>query len=483
MKKLSERRKAMPKHLPNISIEKYAAYLDGNLPDEEMRQIDAFIENDSDMKAFVEADHIIEENNDMDWIDDDLQPFDMLSAFELPNIDFGLAFEHDLFVDKNYSDVGDRFNANIESILDEINEDNNILNNSIMAKNTEYKTYGEHSENIKDLNIQQPDDHSCALRAQQIVLRDYGIDIPFEDLEQIALEAGYYSDNGTYQHDIGKVVEMAGVGIHQMDGATIYDLTNELAQGHRIIVSVDADELWYNDRLSGKIANWISDRFGTQAGNHALIVAGVEVNPDNPSDVKVVLTDSGSGDLRVEYSLDQFMDAWQDSNYFMVATDVPAPYQYDAYTGMEVPSNFMVEQHFNQFVAEHSYQLNPDLINIPYGYQPAFTGHLDTISDVKYEDFRSKYDLLQGAKSNAVLQSKNFSGMVTALVNDIKSLFGHHIEPMPEENQQEDIHPNGEEMNQDDDWSNDGIHPFENHFDHPDHTGPYTDGFDGIDLY
>ena len=29
----------MVKHLPHISIEKYAAYLDGNLPDEEMKQI------------------------------------------------------------------------------------------------------------------------------------------------------------------------------------------------------------------------------------------------------------------------------------------------------------------------------------------------------------------------------------------------------------------------------------------------------------
>ena len=117
MKKLSERRKAMPKHLPNISVEKYAAYLDGNLPDEEMRQIDAFIENDSDMKAFVEADHIIDENNDMDWIDDHLQPFDMLSAIELPNIDSDLAIENN----NNLLDVSDRIEDEIESITNDNN--------------------------------------------------------------------------------------------------------------------------------------------------------------------------------------------------------------------------------------------------------------------------------------------------------------------------------------------------------------------------
>ena len=83
------------------------------------------------------------------------------------------------------------------------------------------------------------------------------------------------------------------------------------------------------------------------------------------------------------------MDAWQDSSCFMAATDQAAPYQYDAMTGMEVPSNFAVEHYFNQFVVENSYQLNPDLINIPIDYQPAFDGHLDMIGNLlnPTEDF------------------------------------------------------------------------------------------------
>ena len=473
----------MVKHLPHISIEKYAAYLDGNLPDEEMKQMKTFIDTDADMQAVLEADSNIGADLDLDLLENEPIPFDFeLASIKLPTLNTGLALEQNVFFDELFSSDSDRYGEEMVSIINETDQDNNSQNNIIMAKNTEYKTYGEQGENIKDLNILQPDDHSCALRAQQIILRDYGIDIPFEDLEQIAKNAGYYSDSGTYQHDMGKVLEMAGVGMHQIEGGTVYDLTNELAQGHRIIVSVDADELWYNDKFKDKISNWISDRFGTQAGNHALIVAGVEVNPDNPNDVKVVLTDSGAGDLRVEYPLDQFMDAWQDSNYFMVATDVPAPYQYDASTGMEVPSNFASQVYFNQFVEEHSYQLNDDCIISPQGYQPAFKGHLDTISDVKYEDFRSKYDLLQGAKSDAVMQSTNIPGMITALVNDIKSLFGHHTEPKPEE-YHTGTNPHDEEPYPDDDLPDEGIHPFENNFDHPDHAGPYTDGFDGIDLY
>lgn len=290
--------------------------------------------------------------------------------------------------------------------------------------NQGFRTYGESAENLSDpIFIQQPDDHSCALRSQQIILRDFGIDIPFDDLEKIALEAGVYSDQGTYTYDIGKVLEIAGVGMHQVDGSTIYDLTNELAQGHRVIVSVDADELWYNDTASGKINNWISDAIRHQGGNHALIVAGIEVNVEDPNDVKVVLTDPGAGHLRIEYPMDQFMDAWQDSNCFMAATDNAAPYQYDALSGMEVPSNFVVEQHFNDFITQHSWQLSGDNIADPENYHPAFTGHIDNVGNVSYESFIDKFHSIVSTR-------RSFNGntpteIMKTLYDDIKGLFVH----------------------------------------------------------
>lgn len=255
-----------------------------------------------------------------------------------------------------------------------------------------YHVWGESGENVIDpVYIQQPDDHSCALRCQQIVLRDFGIDIPFDQLEELAKQYGVYTDQGTYTYDIGKVLQIAGVGMHQVEGTTFMDLTNELAHGHRVIVSVDANELWYNDSFTEKLKNWFDDTLGTQGGNHALIVAGVEVNPQNPDEVKVVLTDPGAGHLRIEYPMEQFMDAWKDSNCFMAATDNPAPYQYDAETRMEVPSNFAVQQYVNEFVASHGYQLSPDMINIPQGYQPAFTGHLSMVGNFSYSEFENNY--------------------------------------------------------------------------------------------
>lgn len=336
-----------------ISEEMLGAYLEGNLNEDEISDIISVISQDgivSNLMTSIEE-TLSDENNFEFFLDDQI---------DFPDEDF--------------------FNSTYE-----LEEETESMNRK------SYNIYGEAGENVKDpVYIQQPDDHSCALRSQQIVLRDFGIDIPFEKLEELALSNGVYSDQGTYTYDIGKVLQIAGVDMHQVQGSTFLDLTNELAQGHRVIVSVDANELWYTDPAS-KLKNWFNDAIGKQGGNHALIVAGVEVNPQDPKDVKVVLTDPGTGHLRLEYPLDQFMDAWKDSKCFMAATDYPAPYQYDPETGMEIPSNFMVQQFVNDFISSNGYQLSPDLINIPHDYQPAFTGHLDMVGNVDYDTFENEY--------------------------------------------------------------------------------------------
>ncbi len=370
-----------------VSEEMLGAYLERTLNGSELSELQSIISADYDLASFVST------------IESDSQNFDEIYNGDL--IDFS---GDSVFIDEfeNFEDMKDLAKA--------------------------YNTFGEHGENILDpVYVQQPDDHSCALRSQQIVLRDYGIDIPFQQLEKLALDNGVYTEHGTYTYDIGKVLQIAGVGMHQVQGSSLYDLTNELAQGHRVIVSVDANELWYTDSMN-KLKNWFNDAIGNQGGNHALIVAGVEVNPNDFNDVKVVLTDPGAGHLRVEYPLDQFMDAWKDSKCFMAATNDPAPYQYDATTGMEVPSNFAVQQHINDFVANNSYQLSPDMINVPQGYQPAFVGHLDVVGDVDYDAFKADYAAMVEKRIPSILSVKE------------------QIEEVAKLHEEQEIH-NGNELN------------------------------------
>jgi hypothetical protein len=386
--------------IPLISIEKFAAFLDGNLSANEMQHVSALISTDSKMQGIMELSDFMDDDPHNNYDSSELSDELFFIDFDIPSIG---SDSYDLEDETLLNEEGlaslheckeeDNINFHQSDYYDSLGDKNNINNMNARTLQSGKILYGESGENIIDpIFIRQPDDHSCALRSQQIVLRDFGIDIPFEDLEKLAKEYGVYTDQGTYTYDIGKVLQLAGVDMHQVEGTSLYDLTNELAQGHRVIVSVDASELWYNDSFTGKLKNWFDDTFGNQGGNHALIVAGVEVNPDNPNDVKVVLTDPGAGHLRIEYPLNQFMDAWKDSNCFMAATDNAAPYQYDAETGMEIPSNFAVQQYINEFVASNGYKLSPDMINIPQNYQPAFTGHLNIVGNMDYESFEETYN-------------------------------------------------------------------------------------------
>ena len=164
--------------------------------------------------------------------------------------------------------------------------------------------------------LQQYED-TCAIKSQQLILNDFGINVTEDQLIQYSIEKGWYTGNGTLPTDVGRLIADAGIPCTQYENATKFDLINELAKGHKVIVGVDSGELWDNG-----IWDFIKDLFGDGA-DHALIVAGIDnTDPNNPM---VLLTDPGTGDICKPYPLDQFMDAWSDSRNYMVSTDIPTP--------------------------------------------------------------------------------------------------------------------------------------------------------------
>lgn len=504
----------MNKRLPHISIEKYAAYLDGNLPEEEMQQMERFIENDEDMQAFLEADEIVDSNCDLP--EQDPIPFDIeLVPIDIPSIDMDLTLEHNSFLDNIFPYEGDSYGEEVGSIIDEIHKTNNNMTNRINynfslfgKKDAATEVFGEpgNGSNADPRpEIYQGYKTTCAIRSQQIILRDYGIDMSQEQLIAMAEQNGWYSEkDGTPMGYVGFLLQSSGVGVHQQIDSTIYDLINELAQGHRIIVGVDSGELWAirDGKISEQLKEFWEDLWHGQNGaDHALIVAGVEVNPKYPSDVTVVLTDPGTGDLRIEYSLDDFMDAWEDSKCFMVATDAPAPYQYDETRGMMVPSNFYCEEFINQ----NSYPLSPNALYIPEGYSSVYSipedyeayysegylnsiGHDDNGNEISFKQFRdvynkahSKYRQVSGS-SAAVFGQDHFDKQ--GFVDAIKGLFG--VKPSI------DSH-DGLSKNHGNDDDKDGFS--ENHDDHDDdhdddheddhdngHDDNFDEGFEVLDF-
>ena len=198
--------------------------------------------------------------------------------------------------------------------------------------------------------VQQGYDDTCAIRSQQLILQDFGINVTEDELVALAGEQGWY-DQGTPQDCVGNILDYYGVETQRFYDANIFSLTSELAQGHRVIIAVDSGELW-----SPGWGEKFSDFFGP-APDHALIVAGIDTT--DPDNVTVQLMDPGTGEIAAGYPLVQFMDAWEDSGFQMVSTVEPPPPFAFGMSGFDFTENlhipFVGELPYGEFDRFYSY--------------------------------------------------------------------------------------------------------------------------------
>ncbi len=255
-----------------------------------------------------------------------------------------------------------------------------------MDPNKPGRVVGDNPEDIVSPDVQQTYNDTCAIKSQQLILNDFGVNVSEEQLIQQAEQLDIYAPgSGTSPADVGKLLEMNGVSCTQHANASIYDLTSALAQGQKVIIGVDSGELWSNDKFT--------DLFKGEQADHALIVAGIDTT--DPENVQVILTDPGTGEEGARYPMDQFVDAWRDSGNFMVTTDAPAPLAY-----------------------------NPEMVNFDYS-----GGHIPMIGQVPYDYFDQNilplsHDLAEDPDAIGLLDS-DFSGLVGGELSSLSSASGN----------------------------------------------------------
>ncbi len=279
-----------------VSEEMLGAYIEGKLTNDEV----SCVENE--MSESIESDFLLE-----------------LSQLKLMGQELS---NNEEIYDK--SDLMNDFMFEIEEI-GEVKLAGNISN----CLNEAQKQFGLEPINVEfDPNIYQWEADTCAIRSQEIVLRSFGKFVPQDELISQAESNGWYSKGyGTSIENVGNLLDLHDVPNHRIADANIFNLVDELGQGHKVIVAVDVNELYGN-------SFWQSVKEFTigQTPNHAMLVSGINTsNPDNPT---VILTDPGTGKTLFECPYDKFVSAWDDSQCFMVATNDPAPLEYNVETMM-----------------------------------------------------------------------------------------------------------------------------------------------------
>ncbi|MEN3165171.1 hypothetical protein WI697_24250 [Tistrella mobilis] len=167
----------------------------------------------------------------------------------------------------------------------------------------------------------QEHDDTCAIRCQEFILHLFTGNDPGEGaLLKEAMDHGWYRPgHGTTITDLGKLLEQHGIAVNSFHHANVFHLSNELAQGHKVMVGVHANHLWRADPLLDDLFT----RLGLTDANHAVVVSGIDTS--DPQHVGVIIADPGTGEPVARYPLEQFVNAWSGSDFFMVATKDPVP--------------------------------------------------------------------------------------------------------------------------------------------------------------
>ena len=165
---------------------------------------------------------------------------------------------------------------------------------------------------------------NCGVVVQKMILNAYGIPLTEGELTEIAIDRGWLTEGGMSPADVGKLLEHFGIETHAVVGATVDDLIAELQQGHCVIVAVRGNDLFFPDDPIEEVL----DEFDGDAADHVVWVTGIDnSDPDNPI---IYVNDSGNPDgAGRAYTLDEFVDGWEDSRFSYIATDTPRPLPVD----------------------------------------------------------------------------------------------------------------------------------------------------------
>ena len=148
----------------------------------------------------------------------------------------------------------------------------------------------------------------CALECEKHILRSLAIEFDESELLKNAIQNGWQKEEGTALHNVGRHLEEYGLVVSRRYNASIEDVAEALGGNRRVIVAVDGGELlgdMAEERNEDVVVGRIPD--------HTVVVLAVDMAGD-----AVTLYDPNSANMEDRYPIAQFMDAWQDSNNYLV---------------------------------------------------------------------------------------------------------------------------------------------------------------------
>ena len=188
-----------------------------------------------------------------------------------------------------------------------------ILNYHAAGNNNSGKEQHAHSGECKFCKK----DYTCAIKVQQLVLAEFDIIIPEKELlEEARLEGWYVEGKGMLLEHVGKSLNKHGIETDRIINATLQDLEQACKARSQVIVAVDSGELWSASPEEQKREK--QEDLVEEIPDHVALV--VEIEKEGESIVGISIQDPVVFDGIKTVAPEIFVDAWQDSDFFMIRT-------------------------------------------------------------------------------------------------------------------------------------------------------------------
>lgn len=149
-------------------------------------------------------------------------------------------------------------------------------------------------------------DNLCVIRCEGIALRRLGLTITDDELLEESKSEGWLQTGGTALHLIGRLSGLHGMGVAHRYDCTLEDIREALFSDSVVLAAVDGGELT-GDLVTEKQ----EDIEQGEMPDHVVVV-------DSISEDSITVCDSSTPNHQDTYPLEQFMDAWADSSYYLI---------------------------------------------------------------------------------------------------------------------------------------------------------------------
>jgi len=181
-------------------------------------------------------------------------------------------------------------------------------------KYEEAKTsFGEEKKYVKFNVGTQTEADDCEIRAEGVILEEFGIPVNYDRLLEHAKEIKmYHPEKGTSFDDFGILLEENDIPVTREIHGTIFNLVDHLGHGQKVIVAIGEP----NKGSSG-------DTGGEGIVFHSVLVTGIDTS--DPEEDRVVIQDPGTGEVGKSIPLTEFIAEWEQGECVMVSTTIPPP--------------------------------------------------------------------------------------------------------------------------------------------------------------